>query len=485
MRLAIAGLRPVNWALLMLTVVLVASDVWAQGFMDSLFADEQVQEKPAIRGELDFLMYESLFLDILDDDPQEDFIDNDLRAMFGGTLYGDGWEAKLSVSLTHQFWLDDTRGNNSFVFLLDPQPWESYIKLTRPNWDFSAGYLLTPWGKGAFSMIDLPNPVDLRHGLSTPDEWIKLPVPQLKFDYYGEKWRAHVLYNPFFFESKIANTLSDWSVVRIEETQDLIDFPIFQQSVQQQIYPGIREYPAYDFLHGELGAWVDFVIPGWDVSLYGFTGYDRIVLPQFTEDFLGYVQNSNQTATEILSDLQAQEVLLFNPLYIQKPERNFIVAADVATTLAGYTWRAEFSFQPQFSLYDEDLNFLRPPMMTGLIGVDSLASSSFILSLNFFAQAVLLDPSIRLLQNSIVNAGAVVVARWLPEWTRLEIEARGGGLITDGSLFFQPSVRVPVKDNHMIIVGAEIIEGPSNRIGGTFAHNDTWFMRYRYQLGLD
>lgn len=482
-----SGILRLCGALLCAAILVMAgsSQAYAQDFLDSLFDSPAADQGPKITGSLDLLVYETMFLDIVKDDDSEDFLDNDLRGMLGATLRGKGWTARLSGSLTHTLFLDDQPGNTSLQTAIAPALWEAYVKIERDTFDIAAGNIITRWGRGAISLLDVLNPTDLRHGLSTPDEWMKIPVPQVSASYYADSWNIQAVYTPFYVESPLANTLSDWSPIRLSTTQDIADLAIFQQSVQQQIFPGIKAYPENDFLHGELGVRMQWNAPGWDFGLYGFTGYDRIPLPQFSEDFLLYVQTSNQTAEEIIGDLQAQEVLFFNPLYEQKPERNLMVAGDISTTMAGYTWRAELGFQPQYSVFDEDLNFLRPPLLMALLGVDSLASSTFVISLNFFAQWILVDPSLTLLQTAHVNAGVAGALRWDPEWAPLGLEMRGGALVTEGSLYLQPVVRIPVKDDHQIIAGVELVEGPDNRVAGGFNHNDTWLLRYRYQLGLD
>ena len=465
---------------LVLFSILGTRQLQADDFFENLFDEPQAVSKPSLQAEINLLVYETLFADARLDDPDEDFLDTDTRAKLAATVKGDSWKVHIGGVAQHTFSL-----GKEFISQASVEPWEVYAAWNSDSWDLSAGLQITSWGRGGFSLLDVVNPVDLSHGLSLPDEFIKKPIPQIKFDYYFDQLSIHAVYNPFFRESEIASTLSDWSPIRISQTEGLEDLPVFQQSVQQQIFPGVKEYPADDFLHSEIGARIEYGLPGWDFGGYFFTGYDRIVLPQFSNDFIAYVQQSNQTAVEILQDLQVQEVLFFNPLYTQKPERNFMIGGDLSTTLAGYTWRIEVMFQPEYSVFQDDLIFLRKPLLAGLLGVDSLSSSTFVLSMNIFAQWVMVKPSVSLLQTSALNVGALGVARWTPEWTKLSLELRAGGLVTDGSFFAQPMLMYTPANGHQLMAGVEIIEGPADRMSGAFSHNDNWILRYRYELSVD
>ena len=453
----------------------------AQSMMDGLFGAPSADDSPRLEAEAGLLLYESSWMDVVHDDGEEDLWDNDLRAMLSGKIKGQGWKVNLSVAASQSMALGET----NFDTLAEVEPWESYAVWNSSDWDLSAGYQITRWGRGAISLLDVVNPSDLRHGLSMPDEWMRRPVLQLRYDYYFPKVALHGVYNPLYRESLLASTTSDWSVVRISETQGIDQLPIFQQSVQQQVFPGIKSYPPDDFLHGELGLWLTAAIPGWDLGAYYFTGYDRVPLPQFTEDFLIYVRNSNQSAIDVLRDIQPQEVLLFNPLYEQKPERNHVLGAEASTTMWGYVWRAELTFQPQVSLFREDLEFVRPAQVNALLGMDSLSSDTFVMSLNAIVSATLIGRDTVLLQTDRLNVGGVGVVRWMPEFVPLQLELRAGGLANDGSMFAQPSVAWPFRDGHLLTTGLEIVEGREDHLAGAFSHNDTWMVRYRYQLTAD
>ena len=453
----------------------------AQSMMDGLFGTPEQDQKPSLEAEVGFLLYESSYMDIVHDESSEDLWDNDLRAMLSGKIKGSSWKVQLSASANHTMQL----GEKNFDSLAEVEPWESYAVWNSTHWDLSAGYQITRWGRGVVSLLDVVNPSDLRHGLTLPDEWSKRPVLQARYDYFFDSFALHGLYNPLYRESVLASTVSDWSPVHMSETQGIDQLPIFQQSVQQQVFPGIKDYPPDDFLHGELGLWVTTTLPGWDLGAYYFTGYDRIPLPQFSEDFLLYVRNSNESAIDILRDIQPQEVLLFNPLYEQRPERNHILSVDASTTLAGYVWRAELSFQPQVSLFRDDLEFLRPAQINALLGMDSMSSDSFVMSLNAVASATLVGRDITLLQTDRLNVGGVGAIRWMPGFAPLQLEVRAGGLVNDASVFAQPSVAWPFLEGHLLSAGVEIVEGQDDHIAGAFSHNDTWMLRYRYQLTAD
>lgn len=462
-------------------VALCVSVLWpnlsiAQDFLSNLFTEDKPSGPTA---EVDLLLYETVSADIVNNEAADQHIlDTDTRVMLSAKVKDDKWEVFISGAADHGFYLGD-----SFESIARFEPWLMYGAWHGEDWDLSFGNQITRWGRGAVSIHDIANPSDLRRGLSVPDEWARRPVLQLKYDKYFDNFSLHGLYNPFFRETLVGGPVGDWSPIALGDQPGLEEAPIFEQSLQQQVFPGIKDYPADDFLHGELGLWMLTSKPGWDFGLYYFTGYDRVALPQFTDDFKAYVRNSDDDAITVLQTLELQEVLLFNPLYIQKPERNHTIGADLSTTFAGYTWRVEAAFAPQFSVYRDDLEFLRPPMLNALLGIDSLATDGLVISLNFMTQWIMVKRDVVLMQTESVNAGFAGAIVWDPEEVPIKLEFRGGVLVTDGSMWLQPWIHYPFADGHQISAGVEVIEGQPGHIAGTYSHNDNWLLRYRYNIG--
>lgn len=441
---------------------------------DALFASAPVTDEPRLSGELGLLFYETFFADVVHDSTPENPFDNVIRVLPHVKLERDDWRAKVSLLATHRFILGKGLQSKAEV-----EPWEMYVEWSHKRWELRVGNLITRWGRGAISLLDLPNPVDLTHGLSSVDEVVRRPLPQLRFTWFADNYTLGLVYNPFYREDKLAPFQSDWSLVRFNAAGGLESLPVIQQTLQQQVYPGTRSFPADDFLHGELGVRLNGSWPGWDWGLYGYTGWDRIALPHFSEEFLRYLKQTDQSAEQILDGLQVQEIVYFNPLYDLRPERNYYAAGDLSTTWQGYTWRLEGLVQSGTTVYREDLKLLRPPSFSTLIGMDSFGTGSFVFSLNLFMQAIFTREP--LFQLDPFNIGLVGAMRWEPEGAPLLVEFRGGGLANDGSLWLMPSVGWPIAPGQLLSAGVEIIEGQRGRLAGNFSHNDAWFLRYRYQ----
>lgn len=463
------------WITFLLLAVLLFPRIGLADAFDDLFSGDADETEPTVSGEFGLLLYESFYADIVHDREPEDPFDNVIRVLPHVRVQGDKWRAHVSLLASQWFTLGAGLRAEARV-----EAWEMFGEWNAVDWEISAGNMITRWGRGALSLLDLPNPLDLSHGLSIEDELSRRPIPQVKFSWFGDGHEVHAVYNPFYRGNQLANLRSDWSLVRLSETEDLEALPVFQQTVEQQVFPGTESLPPDDFLHGEVGVWWRYSIPGWDWGAYLFTGWDKTALPHFSEDFLNYMRQTGQSAEEVLDGLQVQEIVFFNPLYDQRPERNWYMAGDASTTWLGYTWRMEFLAQSTMSIYREDLVLLRPPAVSALIGMDSFGSEKFVFSLNLFVQGILTTEP--LFQADPINIGAVAAVHWEPGAWPVALELRGGGLFNDGSFWASPMLIWSVMDNHQLSVGAEVIEGPEKHLAGGFSHNDSWIVRYRYQF---
>jgi hypothetical protein len=159
----------------------------------------------------------------------EDFLTNSVYARTFGRIEtdrGDRWffEGRLQNHVT----LRDLNPAAS----LDPhvEGWAD-VGLGETGWsgrlgdaaDLRVGALIEPWGRlNVLSVADVLNPRDLREGLLTPPELVKIPVPMAVLGVGSKALRAETVLVPFAFHDQLFLRETNWSPVRQGWAPDLL-----------------------------------------------------------------------------------------------------------------------------------------------------------------------------------------------------------------------------------------------------------------------
>lgn len=364
-----------------------------------------------------------------------------------------------------------------------PELWDAYAVLQRPSWELSVGQQVRRWGRGVPSIWDVVNPANISEFLFVEDEFTKLPVPMLRWTRFADDYELELVYLPFYRGARQAANDSDWSVIAVRETDADETTPLIEQAIEENVQPGLVLDPADNFLHPDFGMRLTPYVAGWDIDLFLWFANEDLPPPEFSEDFLTFLQAEQDrgvSPVQTLRTLTVQELATFQPdaIYETKPQRQWWLGGAIAHPLASLSWRAEVATISRYRVYRADLEQLRVPSLQVATGLDALSDERLLWSITaigtaFFTRAdlFLLDP---------INITLVGWMRAKPAPIDLWIELRGLWNLNLGDAYIGPSLGYDILSGLTMQVGVNIVGGPVGSPLNEYDTNDFAYLRMRY-----
>lgn len=347
---------------------------------------------------------------------------------FTGTIdaYYDNSSALAEGSVTYD------AVNNSLEYSVD----ELWLDYTESIWGLRIGRQKAAWGKA--DGIDITNvlcPSDMSSLAAMISDDSKLAVDAIRLSISGNQFTADAYWIPFFTPASLP----------IDEGNSLRKF-VVPETIEIPVAPGVNhaipvtiggiETPELAIWNGEYGLRVSGYLSAFDLSLYGFYGWDD---------------------TPILNYGMTSEAIVVNGKY----ERMAMIGADAALPIGETVLRLETAFFPQRHFQKEEGGSLQKNQLSALAGIDWMPSG-WTLTAQYYCDAVFGDLD-ELERTDVYKHGATLsVSKSLVNET-LELSFSGLIGFNDFDSLLSPSVKYSLSDQISLGASAYIfLPGPEH-----------------------
>ena len=319
--------------------------------------------------------------------------------------------------------------NNS----LDYSVSELWLDYTESFWGIRIGRQKAAWGKA--DGIDITNvlcPSDMSSLAAMTGDDSKLAVDAIRLSLSGNQFTADAYWIPFFTPSALP--LNEGNSLRkfvVPESIEILVAPGVYQPVPLTI--GSIEKPELAIWNGEYGLRVSGYLSAFDLSIYGFYGWDD---------------------TPIL-DYKMTSLLTVNGEY----ERMAMIGADAALPIGETVLRLETAFFPQRHFQKEEGSSLQRNQISALAGLDWMPSG-WTLTAQYYCDAVLGDLDELERTDTYEHGATLSLSKSLVNET-LELSFAGILGLNDFDSMLSPSVKYSLSDQITLSTSAYIfIPGP-------------------------
>lgn len=356
---------------------------------------------------------------------------------FTGTIdaYYDNSSALAEGSVTYD------AVNNSLEYSVD----ELWLDYTESIWGLRIGRQKAAWGKA--DGIDITNvlcPSDMSSLAAMISDDSKLGVDAIRLSISGNQFTADAYWIPFFTPASLP----------IDEGNSLRKF-VVPETIELPVAPGVNlafpvtiggiETPELAIWNGEYGLRVSSYLSAFDLSLYGFYGWDD---------------------TPILNYGMTSEAIVVNGKY----ERMAMIGADAALPIGETVLRLETAFFPQRHFQKEEGGSLQKNQLSALAGIDWMPSG-WTLTAQYYCDAVFGDLDELERTDAYQHGATLSVSKSLVNET-LELSFSGLIGFNDFDSLLSPSVKYSLSDQISLGASAYIFLPGPERDGKYGAYKD-------------
>ena len=347
---------------------------------------------------------------------------------FTGTIdaYYDNSSALAEGSVTYD------AVNNSLEYSVD----ELWLDYTESIWGLRIGRQKAAWGKA--DGIDITNvlcPSDMSNLAAMISDDSKLAVDAIRLSLSGNQFTADAYWIPFFTPASLP----------IDEGNSLRKF-VVPETIEIPVAPGVNlaipvtiggiKTPELAIWNGEYGLRVSSYLSAFDLSLYGFYGWDD---------------------TPILNYGMTSEAIVVNGKY----ERMAMIGADAALPIGETVLRLETAFFPQRHFQKEEGGSLQKNQLSALAGIDWMPSG-WTLTAQYYCDAVFGDIDELERTDAYQHGATLSVSKSLVNET-LELSFSGLIGFNDFDSLLSPSVKYSLSDQISLGASAYIfLPGPEH-----------------------
>ena len=296
---------------------------------------------------------------------------------------------------------------------------ELWADYTESFWGVRIGRQKAAWGKA--DGIDITNvlcPSDMSSLAAMISDDSKLAVDAIRLSLSGNQFTADAYWIPFFTPASLP----------IDEGNSLRKF-VVPETIEIPVAPGVNlaipvtiggiETPELAIWNGEYGLRVSGYLSAFDLSLYGFYGWDD---------------------TPILNYGMTSEAIVVSGKY----ERMAMIGADAALPVGETVLRLETAFFPQRHFQKEEGGSLQKNQLSALAGIDWMPSG-WTLTAQYYCDVVFGDLD-ELERTDVYKHGATLsVSKSLVNET-LELSFAGVIGLNDFDSMLSPSVKYSLSD---------------------------------------
>jgi hypothetical protein len=402
----------------------------------------------------------------------------------------------------------------TFEGRVEPELRELFFAHRFGKWSVRVGQQFADWGTSDFfAPADLVNPTDFRRGVFEMGGDSKIPIPMLDVSFHDGSNALQLLLIPFFIEHRVDVYGSDYAVLQPESGL----FPqlnvtsaarrVVDRSVEADIQQPLTrtEKPDARPRNASLGARYTRYIKNGEISFAYLFDWDRFPVLDVNDSIAtlllgdggfggftsGNIFEQIEAITSFIDRLQnpgSGEPLLYRSTY--KRRHSLITDGLRYVGPVGIRWEAVF--QPRRTIYLDDFQSARKPMLTGTLGLsyEGFGGDLNIITEGFYQRTFDIDSG----ETSFVDRDFWGVAlgaelgfglfsdagsRW--EDLRMRVGGVYFGADSDLSVYFETSFQL--LDPLTLSGGFQIVEelnGDSDSIGGWLDSTDQFYLRLSY-----
>jgi hypothetical protein len=418
--------------------------------------------------------------DIYRDSKSEQQIEWRNKLFLEGNLQPDE-STRFVISLLSEYQLLWSEQDTVYRFF--PELYEAYIKFNLKSLDITAGQQNVSWGKADLSVNDVLTPFNMREIGTIEEEFLKIPVPMVRAQYYLlDDYTLEGIWIPFYYPARFETFGTDWSL--LSPTMLSTFNPTYKEAVENGMNPGVRKLPRYEPMNSEFGIRISGIARNFDYSAYYFYTWEDITALYFNPDFIDYMMKSQPGSSlrEKLETINLLEVASYYPLYTEKAVRESIAGADFSTTLLDIAIRGEVSLRYRFPFMDENLRVKKKTLILWDIGGDYMLPYEIYLNMEFIQLYIPdYDPDLLIVKRFINLLAGIIRRNFIDDKLNLEFRTLYNFSLKDWTFnllcFYQ------ITDNWRLGAGWQHFDGPAEEsIFGFFKKNKNLLLQARYSF---
>jgi hypothetical protein len=332
---------------------------------------------------------------------------------------------------------------------------ELWADYTESFWGIRIGRQKAAWGKA--DGIDITNvlcPSDMSSLAAMTSDDSKLAIDAIRFSLSGNQFTADVYWIPFFTPSELplekGNPLAKFIVPQTFE----LAIPQMNTSLILPVTIAGIEKPELAIWNGEYGLRVSGYLSAFDLSFYGFYGWDDMPFLDYTVSY-GEPAIPGNPATAMPEGLSVSG----------KYERMAMLGADAALPVGETVLRLETAFFPKRHFQKTEGGSLQRNQLSALAGIDWMPEG-WTITAQYYCDAVFGDLDELERTDSYQHGVTLSLSKSLVNET-LELSLSGLVGLNDFDSMISPSVKYSLSDQISVGTGAYIfIPGPEN--GGKY-----------------
>ena len=337
---------------------------------------------------------------------------------------------------------------------------ELWADYTESFWGIRIGRQKAAWGKA--DGIDITNvlcPSDMSSLAAMTGDDSKLAVDAIRLSLSGNQFTADAYWIPFFTPSALP--LSEGNALRKFLVPSTFELPIpaMNTTLILPVTIGELEKPELALWNGEYGLRVSGYLSAFDLSLYGFYGWDDTPFLDYSMTY-GAPADPSNPATAMPNGLTVSG----------KYERMVMLGADAALPIGETVLRLEGAFFPQRHFQKEEGGTLQKNQLSALAGIDWMPSG-WTFTAQYYCDEVFGDLDELEREDAYQHGASLSLSKSLVNET-LELSFVGLLGLNDFDSMLSPEIKYSISDQINIGLNAFIfIPGP-DRDGKYGAYKD-------------
>ena len=337
---------------------------------------------------------------------------------------------------------------------------ELWADYTESFWGVRIGRQKAAWGKA--DGIDITNvlcPSDMSSLAAMTGDDSKLAVDAIRLSLSGNQFTADAYWIPFFTPSALP--LSEGNALRKFLVPSTFELPIpaMNTTLILPVTIGELEKPELALWNGEYGLRVSGYLSAFDLSLYGFYGWDDTPFLDYSMTY-GAPADPSNPATAMPNGLTVSG----------KYERMVMLGADAALPIGETVLRLEGAFFPQRHFQKKEGGTLQKNQLSALAGIDWMPSG-WTFTAQYYCDEVFGDLDELEREDAYQHGATLSLSKSLVNET-LELSFAGLLGLNDFDSMLSPEIKYSISDQINIGLNAFIfIPGP-DRDGKYGAYKD-------------
>jgi hypothetical protein len=357
--------------------------------------------------------------------------------------------------------------------------YEAYANLTNPNWDITLGKQRIRWGKGdQISPLDMLNAEDVRQSVVVPLDERKLPSWLLRARYFFPQFTVDAVIDPWIQTSSFTYFDSDWAIYR-NLRQTILANPYITDDLKSFI-GNIRiheDLPDKSLENASAALRLSWQTDMSDYAISGRYGWES--MPTITSFPVANFSYSGQTGGELLQSLSTASIV--SDAIESTYKRQTTLGFEWETIFDQIGFRGEVAYIDKISFLNDSLISSRNSVSYLVAGIDYTSANDWYFNIQAAWQRLYgYDSSILYFeQDNIALLGEVRKPVWRG---RIEFLLRLNTMLTDGSSYLQPAVKLKYFTNTEIETGIMLYSGDADTIFGSYDNADQAYLQAKYSF---